>query len=157
VTDIGEYIRHRSCDRRFFLQVHKRGACKHPPFFDRLANTLDPVLKGVGRTRGDQWEGGIKRNRFPDLTETASKGKQASAPWKDFAGTLSSLPAGQPAYGRQIEVEGIIGAFLVKGVIDFVLLRWAEGLPRLCLVECKASRRDRTYHRVQVAVYRMLL
>lgn len=29
--------------------------------------------------------------------------------------------------------------------------------PHLVLVECKASRRDRTYHRVQVAVYRMLL
>ena len=52
---------------------------------------------------------------------------------------------------------GTVGAFRVYGLIDFLLVRWDGGSPRLTLVECKASRRDRTYHRVQVAVYRMLL
>ena len=36
-------------------------------------------------------------------------------------------------------------------------MTWANGRPRVCQVECKASRRDRTYHRIQVALYRMLV
>jgi hypothetical protein len=158
VTDIGEYIRHRSCDRRFYLKVHyDREVRGRLPFFDRLLNTLDPVLREVGREREDQWETELKGNGFIDLTETLPKGEHDESTWEAFAGRLAALPPGQPAYGRQVQVGGVIGAFRVSGIIDFVLLRWAGGRPHLCLVECKASRRDRTYHRVQVAVYRMLL
>lgn len=158
VTDIGEYIRHRSCDRRFHLNVHyDREVRDRLPFFDRLLNTLDPVLREVGREREDQWETELKGNGFIDLTETLPRGEHDEVAWSAFAASLAALPPGQLAYGRQVQVGGVIGAFRVSGIIDFVLLRWSDGLPHLCLVECKASRRDRTYHRVQVAVYRMLL
>src|SRR5579871_83761 len=158
VTDIGENIRHRSCNRRFYLKVHyDREVRHHLPFFDRLLNTLDPVLSEVGREREDQWETELRSNSFTDLAESLPKGERGEVSWSDFAVKLSTRPPGQQAYGRQVEVEGVIGAFWVSGVIDFVLLRWLEGVPHLALVECKASRRDRTYHRVQVAVYRMLL
>jgi predicted RecB family nuclease len=43
------------------------------------------------------------------------------------------------------------------GNIDFVLVSWRDGAPRLRLVECKASRRDHTYQHLQVALYRMLV
>jgi hypothetical protein len=56
-----------------------------------------------------------------------------------------------------VAVGGTVGVFRVYGLIDFVLVTWDGGSPRLRLVECKASRRDRTYHRMQVAVYRTLL
>jgi hypothetical protein len=158
VTDVGEHIRHRSCDRRFYLKVHyDREVRQHLPFFDRLLNTLDPVLREVGHRREDQWEAELRDNGVIDLTETLPKGKHGEVEWPEFAGQLAALTPGQPAYGRQVKVGGVIGAFRVSGIIDFVLLRWIDGVPHLSLVECKASRRDRTYPRVQVAVYRMLL
>jgi hypothetical protein len=158
VTDVGEYIRHRSCDRRFYLKVHyDREVRQHLPFFDRLLNTLDPVLSEVGRQRENMWEAELRANGFIDLAETLSKGKRGEVSWNDFAGKLAGLPPDLPGYGRQVQVAGVIGAFRVTGIIDFVLLRWVNGVPHLALVECKASRRDRTYHRIQVAVYRVLL
>src|SRR5688500_17360028 len=46
VNDSGEYIRHKSCDRRFYLKVH----------YDRLLYTLEPSLQKVGEDRENQWE-----------------------------------------------------------------------------------------------------
>jgi hypothetical protein len=64
----------------------------------------------------------------------------------------------QAAYGREIDVRGVIGGFEVRGRIDFVLLMWRDGgRPYLRLVECKASRRDRTYHRIQLVLYRLIV
>ena len=36
-------------------------------------------------------------------------------------------------------------------------MTWSNGRPRVCLVDYKARRSDRTYHRIQVALYRMLM
>src|SRR5262245_35761306 len=118
VTDIGEYIRHRSCDRRFFLKVHyDREVAQHLPFFDRLLNTLDPVLREVGRDRENQWEHELIGHGVENLTATLAKGKHDEVSWLDFAGKLACVQPGQPAYGRQVQVEGVIGAFLVRGII----------------------------------------
>jgi hypothetical protein len=158
VTAIGEYIRHRSCDRRFHLTVNfDREVRQALPFFDRLLNTLDPVLSEVGRAREDQWESELRANGFINITEALPQGERGEVTVADFAARLRTLAPDTIAYGRQLHVKGVLGAFEVVGNIDFVLLRWIDGSPRLSLVECKASRRDRTYHRVQVAVYRMLI
>jgi hypothetical protein len=125
VTDIGEYVRHRSCDRRFFLKVHyDREVARHLPFFDRLLNTLDPVLREVGRQREDQWETELRGHGFLNVAEKLPRGKHDEVLWKDFKDQLRALPVGQPAYGRQVRVAGVIGAFEVSGIIDFVLVRW---------------------------------
>ena len=50
-----------------------------------------------------------------------------------------------------------MGAFCIRGQIDFVLLQWDGQTPTLRLVESKASRRDQTYHRIQVALYRLMV
>jgi hypothetical protein len=97
VTDIGDYLRHRSCDRRFYLKVHDREIRKPLPFFDALLDILDPVLREVGRERENQWEAELRNNGFIDLTEMLPKGEQEEVPWKDFAGKLAALPACQPA------------------------------------------------------------
>jgi hypothetical protein len=56
VTEIGEFIRHRSCQRRFKLEFNKRREARRLPFVDRLFNTLDPVLRAEGRERETEWE-----------------------------------------------------------------------------------------------------
>jgi hypothetical protein len=41
--------------------------------------------------------------------------------------------------------------------MDFVLVLWNRCTPRLRIVEAKASRKDRTYHRIQLALYLVML
>ncbi len=36
-------------------------------------------------------------------------------------------------------------------------MRWDNGTPVLRIVECKASRKDKTYHRMQIAAYRLMV
>ncbi len=157
VTEVGEYIRHRSCDRRFKLEIKGRAEARALPFVDRLFNALDPVLQQVGHDREDEWERTLQAAGLHDLTPCPPGQKRQQVPWADFAQAASTLSANQAAYGREVAVEGPLGAFLVAGNIDFVVLLWRDSRPRLRLVECKASRRDRTYHRIQVAIYNLLI
>lgn len=156
-TNLGEFVRHHSCDRRFHLAVHEERETAPLPFFDRLRDAIDPVLAEVGLRREDQWEAELIAAGFRDLAADLPKGKRDEVTWSAVAEALAALPFGAGGYARQVAVGGTIGAFRVYGLIDFLLVRWDGGSPRLTLVECKASRRDRTYHRVQVTAYRMLL
>jgi hypothetical protein len=49
VSEIGEFIRFQSCERRFKLGLNNRRLARAVPFSERLFNTLDPVLQEVGR------------------------------------------------------------------------------------------------------------
>jgi predicted RecB family nuclease len=70
---------------------------------------------------------------------------------------LEALDADVSAYGREVEVTGVLGPFEVNGRMDFLLVLWDRGTPRLRIVEAKASRKDRTYHRIQLALYLLML
>lgn len=158
VTEIGEYIRHRSCERRFRLEINGRKEARKLPFAERLFNALDPVLQETGKDREKEWEQTLQASGLTDLTNYAALPDDAkSTPWDTLALKLKTLGPGQAAYGREIEISANVGSFHIEGRIDFVIVRWDDGKPIITLAECKASRRDRTYHRIQVALYRLLL
>ena len=158
VTEIGEFLRHQSCERRFKLEINKREEARRLPFAERLFNQLDPVLQQVGKERENDWEQYLLDSSLVDLTHyRARPADQRATPWTEFASALQTLTPGQPAFGREIQVSGQVGAFRLEGRLDFAIVTWEGGLPKLRLVECKASRRDRAYHRVQVALYRMIV
>jgi hypothetical protein len=158
VTEIGEYIRHRSCERRFKLEINGRKEARKLPFAERLFNALDPVLQEAGKRRETEWELTLQASGLTDLTGYgALPDGSKSTPWDEFATKLSALTPGQAAYGREIGISATVGPFHVEGRIDFIIVRWNNGKPVITLAECKASRRDRTYHRLQVAIYRLLV
>jgi AAA domain-containing protein/PD-(D/E)XK nuclease superfamily protein len=158
VTEIGEYIRQRSCERRFKLELDRRALARQLPFASRLFAPLDPVLAEMGHRREDAWESALRKAGLLELTGFASRpADDPATPWAEFLERVRAVPPGQTAYGREIGVDAPVGAFHVHGRIDFVLLLWRDGQSVLRLVECKASRRDRTFHRVQVALYRRLV
>ncbi|MEI9978191.1 MAG: hypothetical protein WDN23_04195 [Edaphobacter sp.] len=68
VTEIGEYIRHRSCERRFKLEINNRAEARKLPFAERLFNALDPVLQETGKRREEEWELALQKNGLVDLT-----------------------------------------------------------------------------------------
>ena len=115
---------------------------------------MDPVLEEAGRAREREWERWLTQAGLRDIGE----GPEAEAtPWDVFAGRVAELRVGEAAFAREVEVSGELGAFRLVGRIDFALLLWRDGKPILRLVECKASRKDKTYQRVQVALYRQLV
>ncbi|MCC5812510.1 MAG: AAA family ATPase [Ectothiorhodospiraceae bacterium] len=158
VTEIGEYVRHNSCERRFKLGFNQRSLARRLPFAERLFNPLDPVLQEVGHQREAEWERSLREGAgFEDLSHyDARPAGSKKMPFEEFKDVLGGLPRGREAYAREVEISGRIGAFHVQGRVDFVVLLWRDGQPVLRLVECKASRRDRTYHQLQVALYQRI-
>jgi hypothetical protein len=159
VTDIAEYIRYQSCDRRFKLKLDDYKLAKKIPFSELIfATSLDPVLEEEGRRREKEWETSLQKDGLRALTQMSQGSEQDKATdWNDFVQKLQHLPAEQKAYGREISINGNLREFNIKGQIDFVVVLWENNQPKLRLVESKASRKDRTYHRVQVALYRTLV
>lgn len=144
--------------RRFKLGFNNWQLAKEHPFAQRLFNPLDPVLQQVGRKKEHEWELSLRSAGLADLSgQEQLSGRGQETLWDTFATRCEAMGRGQDAYGREVRVAADIGAFRVEGRADFMLILWREGRPRLRIVECKASRRDRTYHRVQVALYWMIV
>ncbi len=157
VTQIGEYVRHHSCERRFKLDVEAAHVAALP-YYSTVFNFLDPVLHEKGRESEDAWEESLKKKGIADLTKHGTRpGDSKRTPWDEFVATIQSLTVGQDAYGREISIGVNVSAFRLVGRIDFLLVLWQDGRPRLRIVECKSSRRDRTYQRLQVAIYKRML
>src|SRR5206468_1148253 len=98
-TEVGEYIRHRSCERRFKLDINHRALAKRLPFAERLFNTLDPVLQEAGRERENSWEESLSDDGIADLTGYRGKPHDANqTPWADFRRLLEGVAAGQSSY-----------------------------------------------------------
>jgi hypothetical protein len=152
IERIGEYIQRNSCPRRFKLDLDGRQKAREAPFFTRLLNPVDPVLQASGSLHEAEWE---KNLRDADFVNIATR-LNVDGPflrWDEFSASLSQASAGELIYAREVEVQGIIGKFLLSGRMDFILLMWKDGRPHLRVVECKASRKDRTYHRIQLSTY----
>jgi hypothetical protein len=158
VTQIGEYVRHHACERRFKLDVEARTLVNTLPYHATVFNALDPVLREKGRESEDAWEDSLKKKGLRDLTRYSKRpADDKPTPWADFVASVKTLKPGEQAYGREIAIAVDFGPFQLAGRIDFVLVLWDAGVPRLRLVECKSSRRDRTYQRLQVAIYRRMI
>src|SRR5690242_17713313 len=119
VTEIGEFLRHHSCERRFKLEADGRRAARSLPFAERLFNALDPVLQEIGRMREDGWEQSLKDDGFADLTRHLEREPRTSEQWAEFAAKLSAVAPGQAAYGREVSVSAELAAWTVEGRIDF--------------------------------------
>lgn len=160
VNDIGEFIRYRSCERRFKLQYNKHEIARRVPFYDRLMNPLDLVLQRAGHIREDEWATSLAAAGLVDVIAGRPNDDDEVHPaWLDFVAAVdrTNLTEGSCGFAREVRLAGKLGAFNIRGRADFLLLLWRDGEPVLRVVECKASRRDRTYHRLQVTIYRMLL
>src|SRR5215203_5339398 len=105
VTEIGEYVRHRSCERRFKLGFNNRQLAKELPFSQRLFNTLDPVLQQAGGQREREWELSLQSAGLTDLTVHEQLPEDSKETWWSvFAEHAQAVASGQRAYGREVRV-----------------------------------------------------
>src|SRR5215217_8198709 len=128
VTEIGEHVHFRSCERRFKLGFNNRALAKSLPFAERLFNTLDPVLQEAGRRREDEWETSLRVAGLEQMSPSAGSSDEHDARWDAFRDRVASLAVGQSAYGREVKVAADLGGFHVEGRIDFLLVIWCEGM-----------------------------
>lgn len=161
VTHIGEFINSHSCARRFKLDLGLREQRERLPFIGRLFNALDPVLRQLGQEREEQWADqlrayGLSEIQVQDDSDLV-EGDQGNSNWDIFSQSLARVNLGDEVFAREVSIEGKLGWFTVVGRIDFVLLKWIGDQPVLRIVECKSSRKDKTYHRIQVAAYKSIL
>lgn len=150
VTRIGEYVRHGSCRRRFHLSLTESEVAKEAPYMPRLVETMDPVLQEMGRRRENEWEAQLESQGLRKMISEENS-------WQAFTQIAAKVNEGEQVFAREVKIKGQIGGFLLDGKMDFALILWQNGRPRLRLVECKASRKDQTYHRLQIATYRILI
>lgn len=154
VSDIGEFVQHKSCQRRFKLD-HNHGELYRSLNLSVRTGDIDPVLQASGACREDEWETSLRRAGLVEVVEPYPG--ERGVDWMDFVQQLDLMPEGIQGFAREVQVEGRIGAFALRGRIDFVVVGFRDGRPYLHLVECKASRKDKTYHRVQATLYRTLV
>ena len=156
VSEIGEFIRFHSCERRFKLGLNNRSLARSVPFSERLFNSLDPVLQEVGREAERAWQEALIAQGAQALGADFDPDTGVVS-WEAFKRAVSEVPQGQLTFCREVEIGDRAGVFHVSGRMDFVVLLWDDGMPRLRIVEGKASRKDRTYHRIQLATYMTLV
>src|SRR5437016_1299694 len=103
-TQIGEYIRHRSCERRFKLDFNDRELADALPFFFQFSSTMDPVLSEAGRQREREWEDELREAGLTDLCRYSERLEAEATSWELFVERALVLAPGAVAYGREIEV-----------------------------------------------------
>lgn len=155
VTDIGEYVNQHGCQRSFKLRLNKAEIARRFPFYGSVRSPLNPILATRGREREGQLSAAIAQSM--ELLNPGDEAEEMRMAWTDYLRRVGDLPAGTDCFAREVEIEGTVGEFVLSGRMDFLILRWKDGVPHLRIVECKASRRDKTYHRIQLAAYRIML
>ncbi|WP_018148019.1 AAA domain-containing protein [Henriciella marina] len=150
-SQIGEFIRFHACERRANLSVSRARIREELPFYGRLENTLDVVLREKGEIAENDWHQSLIESGAQQVladTETPSLG--------DVLASFSDKAQDTLAFATEVLVSGRVGAFEVSGRMDFVLLLWRDGRPVIRVVEAKASRKDQTYQRIQAACYLLM-
>lgn len=118
----------------------------------------------MGRQREEEWEKLLIEEGFQQIDSLKQKSSKDNSDseekeirWDEFRKSLQKSLKKQKIFAREVSIEGRVGNFVVSGKADFILLMWNGNIPILRIVECKASRKDKTHHRIQVALYKILI
>ena len=157
VTDIGEYIDKGSCERNLKLRLDKGK--------ETQLSRLRRGAQAHGPDTGDEWTGvrGPVGEGFLGDHDASGPGREQGRQGKHDLGRVRRRRQGYDARHSGLCPRGgniprkKSGRSLSPGGMDFVLLRWDNETPVLRIVECKASRKDKTYHRLQIAAYRLMV
>jgi hypothetical protein len=166
-SGIAEYIRFNCCPRFFKLKFEGKEVKnrKWPEAF----KPISPLLYGAGKQ--------LEEKKVAELKEKAAdyhdftKYDPHTHSWEKAADSLNELRqiieaqirAGEKADNRpvllyQAPMKGPIGVWDVKGITDLIAI-WPlkNGKVTVRIFELKASWKEQTAHRIQVAIYVLLL
>jgi len=166
-TGIAEYIRFNCCPRFFKLKIDK--AKEKSRRWREAFKPISPLLYGVGKA--------LEEKKVSELKEKASgyidfnKYNPKVCGWERVQDSLRELRevietqinAGEKSDQRpfllyQVPMKGHIGVWDVKGIADLIAI-WPlkDGKVKIRIFEFKSSWKEQTAHRIQVAIYVLLL
>ncbi len=166
-SGIAEYIRFDCCPRYFKLRFEgdEEKGCKWPEAF----KPLSPLLYGAGKELEVKkiQELQAKAASYHDLSDLDTRVIGWGEAWagsiqrlKEILISLSeeNSAAAGPVLVYQVPMCGYVGVWEIKGIADLLMI-WTskDGKIRLRIFEIKSSWKEQTAHRVQVAIYSLLL
>jgi hypothetical protein len=169
-SGIAEYIRFDCCPRFFKLRFEgdEEKALRWPEAF----KPISPLLYGAGKELEEQkiQELKSKAEDFRDLNDIDTKYLGWEKAWVQSAQVMKEVieaqlrakgaeeQSGKPILLYQVPMMGRIGVWDIKGRADLICV-WPnkDGKVRIRIFEIKASWKEQTAHRIQVAIYALLL
>jgi hypothetical protein len=169
-TAIAEYIRFNCCPRFFKLKVDGK-AIEKSRRWPEAFKPISPLLYGVGKALEEKKVEELKEKaaqyfNFDDPILRVNKNWEVPSA-KAIAGLRQVIetqisnreePCDKPVLLYQVPMEGKIGAWKVKGIADLIAI-WPpkDGKVKVRVFELKSSFHEQTAHRIQVAIYVLLL
>ncbi|MCW4005660.1 MAG: AAA domain-containing protein [Candidatus Bathyarchaeota archaeon] len=167
-SGIAEYIRFNCCPRFFKLKLDKTD--EHSRNWQKAFKPVSPLLFSTGKA--------LEEQKIAELKDKATQYYDFSkkydprhigwrSAWKNSLRELTAVienqlanadPNGAPVLLYQVPMIGRIGVWEVPGIADLIGV-WpcGDGKVRVRIFELKSSWKEQTAHRIQVAIYVMLL
>ncbi len=169
-SGIAEYIRFNCCPRFFKLKFEGKEVRKRT--WPEAFKPISPLLYGTGKA--------LEEKKVAELRAKAAEymdfscydpNKYGKRGWEKAVDSMNNLryviehqisqgekPDGRPMLLYQVPMKGPIGVWEVKGIADLIAV-WPlkDGKVRVRIFELKSSWKEQTAHRIQVAIYVILL
>ena len=168
-SGIAEYIRFDCCPRYFKLRFEGKVE-EHSRKWPEAFKPLSPLLYGAGKEleKNKVAELQKKVTKYVDLSHKDPRLGNWEHAWKESLQIMQDIIQSQistrqegestPVLFYQVPMMGHIGAWAVKGIADLIAFWPAEnGKVKVRIFEIKASWKEQTAHRIQVAIYALLL
>ncbi|MCW3983385.1 MAG: AAA domain-containing protein [Candidatus Bathyarchaeota archaeon] len=169
-SGIAEYIRFNCCPRFFKLKFEGKEVRKR--VWPEAFKPISPLLYGTGKALEEKKVAELKEKaaKYLDFTiyDPKHHGKNGWEKAKDSMDNLRyiiehQIEEGEKADGKplllyQVPMKGPIGVWDVKGIADLIAI-WPlkDGKLKIRIFELKSSWKEQTAHRIQVAIYILLL
>ncbi len=158
VTDIGEYITQNSCAVKFKLRADKAFTENNFPYYNLVRSPINPILIEAGRSAEEKVSYILEKKYDIKFLSYTKKSRGVDfTDWDSFINYLKNAEEGRDVFMREVEISHDEGTFTLHGQMDFVILRWISGQPVIRILECKSSRKDKTYHKIQLASYVLMI
>ena len=169
-SGIAEYIRFNCCPRFFKLKFEAKEVKKR--VWPEAFKPISPLLYGVGKALEEKKVAELKEKAadYMDFTvyDPKTHGKRGWEKARDSMDNLRYIIEHQLSEGEkteqkplllyQVPMKGLIGVWEIKGIADLIAI-WPlkDGKVKVRIFELKASWKEQTAHRIQVAIYALLL
>ena len=160
-SGIAEYIRFNCCPRFFKLRLQDEDETesrKWPTF-----KPISPLLYGVGKALEEKKVAELKEKSadyhdFDKYTENEQASFNNLRRIIEEQISSKEKPDGKPVLLYQVPMLGKIGVWKIKGIADLIAIwRCKDEKLKVRIFELKSSWLEQTAHRIQVAIYVLLL
>ena len=160
-SGIAEYIRFNCCPRFFKLKLQDNDETddRKWPIFKHISPLLSDVGKGLEEKKVKELA--AKALEYHDFNKYTENEKASFDNLREIIEKHVSSKEkvdGKPVLLYQVPMIGKIGVWKVKGIADLIAI-WQskEGKLKVRIFELKSSWLEQTAHRIQVAIYVLLL